>query len=48
MSKWYKIARRNVERGTWDEQMLANVHEVRRITDDEYAELLALLGAVEK
>lgn len=48
MSKWYKVAKRNVERGTWDEQMLSNVHEAGRITDEEYDELLAMLMGPEE
>lgn len=39
-SKWYAVARRNFEAGTWSVAMLSNVHDKRRITDSEYQSLL--------
>lgn len=40
-SKWYEMAKRNFDAGRWSEEMLRNVMQKGRITQDEYDEIVS-------
>lgn len=42
MSKWYKVAKRNYESGRWSLEMLRNVLDAGRITEDEFHEIVGV------
>lgn len=47
-SKWYVIAKKNCEQGTWNYAMLQNVYSKKRITEDEFNELSNLFPETER
>lgn len=38
--QYYKIAKRNYENGMWNRAMVDHLHDLGRLTDEEYADIV--------
>ena len=38
--QYYKIAKRNYENSMWNRAMIDHLHDLGRLTDDEYADIV--------